>query len=276
MSERLQSKVFYTPLEAAIRWAGLLKYEPEILRLVPEPKNPQPKIDCPHWSQLRLYLARIYDAIVNGDLRYGRDGITQDNPSLWECPDLTVRHVDLKKWIQDYYPEHRPAFLFSRAERLAYPAISLEAGQTLLVELRAKKTELALRKQQFRELQGQHQELLKQYERTAACHESPVSDRAEGTYQNIIGAMLDVLLGQSPAGTPYSVFRSQDAVIAALIGHYGGVMSITERTLKTRFAQSLRRVRDAATHVSVKNGSMTNPRDDARHSPNGFPVNSPQ
>lgn len=50
------SKVYYRPIEAAIRWAGLLKFKKEILSLIPTPMNLPPRIDCcPRWSELRLH-----------------------------------------------------------------------------------------------------------------------------------------------------------------------------------------------------------------------------
>lgn len=73
--------------------------------------------------------------------------------SLWGSPDLTIRHVDLKKWMRDHYPEHRPGFLFSRAESISHPVITLETGQALLIERQVLKTELDYYKCQFHELQ---------------------------------------------------------------------------------------------------------------------------
>ena len=50
------SKVYYRPIEAAIRWAGLLKFEKEIVSRIPTPINLPPRIDCcPRWSELRLH-----------------------------------------------------------------------------------------------------------------------------------------------------------------------------------------------------------------------------
>ncbi|WP_449425291.1 hypothetical protein [Rhodanobacter lindaniclasticus] len=51
--------------------------------------------DFPKWPILRLNTERIFDAVRNGDLPYGRGGITRDDPSLFDDPGLTVRHVDL-------------------------------------------------------------------------------------------------------------------------------------------------------------------------------------
>ena len=87
------SKVFYRPLEASIRWAGLLRYEQVILASVSSPMNLPQSLDCPRLGELRLYTDRIYDGILNGELPFGQHGITTRDTALIESPDLTVRHV---------------------------------------------------------------------------------------------------------------------------------------------------------------------------------------
>jgi len=64
--------------------------------------------------------------------------------------------------------------------------------------------------------------------------------RAESTYLNIIGAMLDLMLSKSPGGQPYSTFASQDAIISALLAHHEGKPGIAERTLEAKFAAARR------------------------------------
>ena len=237
------SKVYYRPIEAAIRWAGLLKQKIEILRLISSPRHLPTTLNFPGWAELRLCTERIYDAIFNGELPYGCNGITQNDKALWDSPDLTIRHLDLKRWMRDHYPEERPAFLFSRRERIAHPVITLETGQAMLVERQALKAELAQCRRRLQTLQEQHHVLSKQVEVIPACNECSITDRAESTYQHIIGSMLDLMLGQSPAGTPYSCFRTQEAIVSALIAHHDGIMGISERTLNGKFAQARRRMR---------------------------------
>ena len=202
-------------------------------------------LDCPRWNECRLYSERIYDGILNSELPFGKDGITINDPELVSSPDLTVRHVDLKRWMRQHYPEQRPCFLFSRSERIAHPFITLETGQAMLVERLALKSALEQSKRQLRELQDKHDALLKQSKIIPACAQYPISDRAEATYLNIIGSMLDLMLGQSPSGVPYSSFKTQEAVVSALVAHHSGAMGIAERTLNGKFATARRRLRSA-------------------------------
>ncbi|MEL4887360.1 hypothetical protein N6P31_09785 [Pectobacterium betavasculorum] len=240
-----RSKVFYRPIEAAIRWAGLLRYKQDILSAISSLRCLPATLECPRWQELRLCNDRIYDALFNGDLPYGRDGITYDDESLLDSAELTVRHIDLKRWMRTHYPEHRPGFLFSRTERIAHPVITLETGQAMLIEREALKAELQHCHRQLQDLQERHDELLRQSSRIPACNHCPITDRAEATYLNIVGGMLDLMLGQSPAGIAYSTFRTQDAIVSALIAHYGGAMGIAERTLQGKFALARRKLRDS-------------------------------
>ena len=235
------SAVYYRPIDAAIRWAGLFRFRDEILATVRSRRLPA-TLDCPRCNELRLCTDRIYDAIIHGELPYGQNGITMHDESLWDSPDLTIRHVDLKRWMAHTYPGQRPAFLFSRAERVVHPVITVEAGQALLVEREALKSQLDLCRHQVQALQDQ---LKKQDAPTASCALCPLSDRAEATYLNIVGALLEVMLGHTPSGTPYSRFTSQEAVISALIAHHGNLLGIAERTLQAKFAQARRKLRSA-------------------------------
>ena len=67
-----------------------------------------------------------------------------------------------------------------------------------------------------------------------------LSRRAETTYLNIIGAMLELMLSKSPSGKRYSVFDNQAAIIAALLGNNEKKPGISERTLEQKFAAAKR------------------------------------
>lgn len=68
-----------------------------------------------------------------------------------------------------------------------------------------------------------------------------VSSR-ETTYLNIIGALLEVVLGKTPAGKPQSVFESQAAIIDVLLAHHADKSGISKTTLETKFAEARRRL----------------------------------
>lgn len=229
-----EQRVYYRPIEAAIRWSGLLKHEPDILqtlgtRFIPEPT------DFPPWPALRLNAERIYDGLANGELRYGRRGITDEDGVPLNDPGLTVRHVDLKAWMVRFYPDQRPSFLFDDVERDWHPAVSLHSVQTLLADREALKVELADHERAEATLRSQLQALSAERDSLAKQYGTPLGPRAESTYLNIVGGLLDLLVGKSPGGNPYSSFRSVEAVVNAMLAHHSGRPGMSERTLRAKF-----------------------------------------
>jgi len=67
--------------------------------------------------------------------------------------------------------------------------------------------------------------------------------RAETTYLNIIGGLLSLMLGKSPAGVAQSVFQNQAAIISALLAHHGDKPGIADSTLENKFAEANRSIR---------------------------------
>jgi len=68
----------------------------------------------------------------------------------------------------------------------------------------------------------------------------PLTPRAETTYLNIIGGLLALMLGKSPAGKAQSVFNNQAAIISALLAHHADKPGIAQRTLEEKFAAANR------------------------------------
>jgi hypothetical protein len=238
------SKVFYRPIEAAIRWSELTRFESRILNTVGDKGITGPD-DFPRWPMLRLNTERIFDALRNGELSYGQAGITCDDPSLLDDPGLTVRHVDLKAWMSRFYPDQKPAFLFDEFERQLHPAIGIEAVQALLADREALKVQLAKREQSFDTLHSQHQLLCKKAQNQSAANRE-VTPRSETTYLNIVGGLLTLLLGKSPGGKPYSSFETTESVISALLAHYEGHPGISERTLWAKFTAAKRHMNSSS------------------------------
>lgn len=235
------AKTYYRPIEAAIRWGDLTRFEQRILETLGQRPIPEPE-DFPRWPMLRLCAERIFDALAHGELPYGRSGIVVEPRPPLDDPALTVRHVDLKAWMVRYYPSERPQFLFDDVERALHPAISLDAVNVLLAEREAAKAQLAELSQVHETLSAAHEALVKDQASRAADSESArePSLRSESTYLNIIGGLLTLLLGKSPAGTAYSSFRNMDAVVSALLAHHEGRPGLSERTLWSKLAQARR------------------------------------
>ncbi len=69
-----------------------------------------------------------------------------------------------------------------------------------------------------------------------------VTPRSETTYLNIIGALLNLMLTQSPGGQRYSAFNNQAAIIDMLLSHHSGKPGISQRTLEAKFAEAKRQL----------------------------------
>jgi hypothetical protein len=229
-----RSRVLYRPIEAAIRLSGLTRHEPYLLKVLNGRRLPEPD-EFPQWPSLRRNAERIYDGILNKELRVAIDGITVDSSVSPDDPNLTIRHVDLKEWLCRRYPEHRPRFLFDRPERNANPVVSFEAVQALSLELEGLRLRIVQREEELRKLREQLQA-----REDSTPSGAGLGARAETTYLHILGGLLTLLLGVSPSGQPYSSFKSQEAVIGALISRYGDRLGMAARTLQAKFAAARR------------------------------------
>jgi hypothetical protein len=237
------SRVYYHPLEAAIRWCGLEEHEQRIRESLQGHRLPDSK-QYPQWSTLRLNTERIYDAISNRELPCGIDGVTVRSGFQLDHPQLTIRHVDLRTWILRFYPAERPAFLFSPIEQQV-AALTFESLKTIVLERDMIRASLQRRDEQLCHLRDELAALRKAARPLEGGTSEALSLRGEATYLHIIGALLRLLMGHSPAGIPYSNFKSQESVISALLANFGGeLMGITERTLHAKFAAANRAIED--------------------------------
>ncbi|MGU1062121.1 hypothetical protein ACSEPQ_04505 [Pseudomonas aeruginosa] len=238
------TKAYYRPIEAALRWCNLMAYEAQILEKswhCPALLNRL----FPQWPCLYTNTERIFDAIRNHELAYGCLGIPVPMGTEVECRLLTVRHTDLKHWMFCHYPDQRPTFLFERS-----PKLSSELSIGTYLALQADRDALQV---QLKNIQTSYQELLDELQSaglereglmTLLKSQGRLSNRSEKAYLHIIGAMLALMLGNSPSGKPHSVFRNQSAVVSALTAHFENLPGITKRTLDEKFAAAKRSLSD--------------------------------
>lgn len=234
-------KPYYRPIEAALRWCGLNAHESLILQINGESLFPQPS-DFPQWPCLRANAEKIYDAIVNGDLPKGRDGRPVPPSEQVARGRLTIRHTDLKAWMAQHYPDQKPAFLFDEVEQSTHSAINADSFRSLQADRDALRAELKIASAWADEMLAKKAALEAECNamRLMAERGSEPAARAEVTYLNIIGAIVDVLQRKTPAGQPMSRFESQSAIIDSLLAHFPGKPGISKTTLESRFAEARR------------------------------------
>lgn len=234
------TKIFYRPIEAALRWCNLIRYEVQIMQAVWTYPEELASL-FPQWQGLQETTAKIFDAIRNGELPYGCLGISVPTGTYVEPYQLTIRHSDLRHWMQVYYPDQKPGFLFE-SNRNTYEKVSigtflaLQADRdSLLRELNTLQHHLQDTLVDLRAIGLERDDL-----KAMVQAHGQLSERSELTYQNIIGALLNLFLDQSPAGHPLSVFKSQSAIVDAVIARHQDVPGLSKRTLDEKFAAANR------------------------------------
>lgn len=235
-----QTKTFYRPIEAALRWCNLIRYETQIIQATWNYPKELASL-FPQWPGLHAATEKIYDAIRNGELPYGCLGISVPAGSYVEPYQLTIRHSDLRHWMQIHYPDQRPDFLFEPVDDTrdkvglgVYFALQAERD-TLLRERNTLQLQLQDVEADLQAL-GLEQESLKALVKA----QGQLSARSEHTYLQIIGALLNTVLDLSPAGKPLSVFRSQSAIVDAVTARHKDIPGLSKRTLDEKFAAANR------------------------------------
>ncbi|MCY1429880.1 hypothetical protein D9M71_458120 [compost metagenome] len=234
------AKIFYRPIDAALRWCNLVRYEREILQAAwhcPEKLGTL----FPQWPCLHANAEKIYDAMRNGELPYGYFGISVPMGSPIDPAQTTVRHADLRLWIQHHYPDQRPDFLFE-SDNDNRENISPAAYLALQVERDALAHERITLQHQLRDVEADLQSLGLEQESLNALVKSQgqLSERSERTYLQIIGALIHTVLDVSPAGKPLSVFENQTAIVDAVTARFKDIPGLSKRTLDAKFAAANR------------------------------------
>ena len=216
-------KIYYRPLEAAIRWVAI-DDEQKILKSVGGDLRPDLN-RLSRWPAVYFYNELIHDAIINKELPCGKNGVTCEVSP--DDPDLTVRRIDLIRWASKNYPFDKPGFLFSEEERGISTGIDIRALLTLLINNHLLKESVSYQNQTIKNLERQ----------CTSLKENPgeLKERSENTYLSIIGAMLDILVKDSPCE-----LSNQEAIIDALLTHFPGRPGLSERTLRSKFAAARR------------------------------------
>jgi hypothetical protein len=234
------AKTFYRPIDAVLRWCDLVRYEAEIVQAdwyCPERLGTL----FPQWPCLQANLERLYDAMRNGELPYGHFGVSVPKGTPWEPVALTVRHADLRPWMQRHYPDQRPAFLFGSVND-THEHISPAAYLSLQAERDAVVQERNTLQRQLQEVTADLQALGLEQESLKALAKSQgqLSERSEHTYLQIIGALNYTILDMSPAGKPMSVLENQAAIVNAVTARFAGVPGLKKRTLDGIFSAANR------------------------------------
>jgi len=157
----------------------------------------------------------------------------------------------LKAWIAKEYPADKPAFLFDEVERNTHSAINADTFRALQADRDAARAELEkakeLAEKTIREMDAMRGE--RDSLRAMVDKANAPGWRSEKTYLNIIGGLLALMLGKSPAGNPKSLFENQAAIIDAMLGHYGHIKGMGDSNLEKIMADANKTLKDSAISV---------------------------
>jgi hypothetical protein len=233
-------KIFYRLIEAAIRWSGLIALESQIMQATED--QTLRGYSLQKWPYLQYKMDVLWDAIRNNELPYGCMGITVPPGEDVKISLLTVRHTHLKIWLSTYHPSEKPKFLFPETEIDDLAPLSVEVYKALIVELDIARLERERHQSNVLNLTAEI-ELLQRNNATLLRRlrdaDKP-SSRSELSYLKLIAALINLLLGKSPSGKPYSTFASQASIISLLTVQNRDNPGFNKRTLEEKFAAANR------------------------------------
>lgn len=204
----------------------------------------------PYISCLEPRCRAMHEAIEKGALLVSREtGKAFDGTTDHVAPER--RHVtrqNLKEWIAREFPADKPAFLFDEIERKTHAAINADAFQALQADRDAARAELekaeawaADTNREMDAMRAENKTLREKLDKANAPNW-----KTGNTYLNVIGGLLALMLGKSPAGKRHSIFEDQAAIISAMLGHYGRIKGMGESNLEKIMAEANKTLRDSA------------------------------
>lgn len=245
--EQLRSHyAYYSVPQAAMLWCGVPPEQvASELNNAKEHSSARGVWTHPYIPCLEPRCRVIQEAIDSGVLRCSRENGKAVPANDHVAPGR--RHVsrsDLKAWIAKDLPGDKPAFLFDQIERSTHTSINADSFVALQADLSAKGARLEKAVEAYRKIKEERDFLRSELDSLIARIDQTATPtaRAESTNLNIIGALLRLLLGKTPAGKPHSVFESQSAIIDALISHNPNTPGISRTTLENKFAEAQRRL----------------------------------
>lgn len=192
----------------------------------------------------------MHEAIEKGALLVSRENGKSFDGST-EHVAHERRHVtrqNLKEWIAREFPSDKPAFLFDEIERKTHAAINADAFRALQADRDALKARIDKAEEWAKTIIAEKNALLGERDSLRAMVDkaNAPGGRSEKTYLNIIGGLLALMLGKSPAGKPQSSFENQGAIISAMLGHYGHIKGMGDSNLEKIMADANKTLKDSA------------------------------
>jgi hypothetical protein len=234
-------KLLYSPIEAALHWCGLQLHE-DLIRRADWLYAEQLLKIFPQWPCLAKHVGMILDAVQHQELPSHPQALFTGSDANLGPESMRIRHGELKAWMSLYHPDQKPPFLFARSADVEGTVkwghyLVLKADRDTLQVLCNRLTK------SHAEVSDQVVKLGLEVEqlRESAEGEKPADTRTEAGLLDVIGALLRLLLNESPGGKNNPFFPSQDAIVAAIQQQFPDHPGFKKRTLDQRFADANKR-----------------------------------
>ncbi len=266
-------KAYYTPLEAAIRWCGLFDEEEYIFKRMEEVWGVPPLTMFPQWPCLRINVVKIFDAVWERVLPCTAGPVFEPDYYWKGCepestykkhpvyfakdpPDwvinLTVQCEDLKKWITEYHPDQRPAFLFNEIERKITPVISVEDLRALQADRDSLKANFDIEISERNALEEKYNISITEKEALlkiiddlkSQLNDACLAERSERSYQNMVAALLECISGVLPDFKKSPSFVSEAKLIEAIASYYVKYDGLSHSNLSRKFPECKRNLKN--------------------------------
>ena len=240
----------YTIYGAAALWCGVPKYEVEDIvqesKLFTTPGSEtciwiHPRIRC-----LEFRSRAISIAVGDHTLRC----VNVDGKPVDRCADLPpeYRYIlgrDLKDWMEKEFPDERPAFLFTDAERNSY-AIKTKVYR----KLKKERDDLEIQLKDMTEFINALKEDKKTIKAKLDTLKAEIdkagipSERSEITYQNIIAALLRCMAGEVQGTIPHPSFVNKSnkfvkaKLVTATLDAFPDIDGLSLKTFERKFLQT--------------------------------------
>lgn len=223
----------YRPIEAAIFWCNLHRHQDYILDAAWGTRGQL--IQCFRcWPDLNRHFNNIVDAITHGELPSILSNFKVPLTIADNCMHMSIRHVELQRWMVRYYPDQRPSFLFDSGFSCLF---SEELCSTLSRRVDSLNIRYQLDQEKIAQLTSSLAELTNQLALAQAKlnDNSAPSPQSLANHKRLVGALMELFLGISPGGKCYSVFDSQSAIITAISAHNPTIRGLSKRALEKHF-----------------------------------------
>ena len=234
-------KPYYRPIEAALRWCNLTGHENAILQQAGDKIIPDTS-DFPQWPCLRANAERVWDAIQNNALPYGREGVTVRAGEQVAKRLVTVRHADLKAWMAQHYPDQKPKFLFDETERSTHNTFNADSFRALQADRDAARVRLEKAEEWAKKTIAEMNALRSECDslRAKVAAMGVPGDRSERTYQNTIAALLAVIAGELPGTVRHPSFSGDTQMYKAIEAHFKGYEGLSASNLSRKCPEARR------------------------------------